>query len=140
MGKILCATRGGEESELTRAAAIEMARGEGHSLVFLYVADASFLDRIAAPLVVDVEGELERMGRFQLAIACEQAAVKGVAAEAVVRHGHLQTQLAAASHDLGATIVVLGRPRAGAPVFDDEALDSFAEHLRAETGAEVLVL
>jgi nucleotide-binding universal stress UspA family protein len=140
MGKILCATRGGEESEETQAAAIALTREQGHTLVFLYVADASFLDRIAAPLVVDVEGELERMGRFQLAIACEQAAAQGVEAQAVVRHGHLQTELVAAARDLGATLVVLGRPRERAPVFDDEALDSFATQLRNETGVEVRIL
>jgi nucleotide-binding universal stress UspA family protein len=140
MGKILCATRGGEESEQTQAAAIALAKEQGHELVFLYVADVSFLDRIAAPLVVDVEGELERMGRFQLALACEQAAAQGVEAEAVVRHGHLQGELVAAARDLGATLIVLGRPRGGAPVFDDEALHSFAMHLQSETGAEVRVL
>ncbi len=140
MGKILCATRGGEESEETQAKAIALAREQGDELVFLYVADASFLDRIAAPLVVDVEGELERMGRFQLAMACEQAAAQGVEAQAVVRHGRLQAELIAAARELGATLIVLGRPREGTSVFDDEALHSFATRLRAETGAEVRVL
>jgi nucleotide-binding universal stress UspA family protein len=140
MGKILCATRGGEESEETQRAAIGLAREQGDELVFLYVADASFLDRIAAPLVVDIEGELERMGRFQLAMACEQAAAQGVKAETVVRHGHVQAELVAAARELGATVIVLGRPREGASVFNDEALHSFATHLQAETGAEVRIL
>jgi len=140
MGKILCAMRGGEEGAETLAAAIDMARELGHALIFLYVADASFLDRIAAPVVVDVKRELERMGRFQLALACSQAAAAGVEAEAVVRHGHLQPELLAAARDLGATIVVLGRPREGAPVFDNDALKSFAARIRAETGADVRVL
>ena len=140
MGKILCATRGGEESEETQARAIALAREQGDELVFLYVADVSFLDHIAAPLVVDVDGELHRMGRFQLAIACEQAAAQGVEARAVLRHGHLQAELIAAARQLGATLVVLGRPREEASVFDDEALHTFATRLRAETGAEVRVL
>jgi len=140
MGKILCATRGGEESAKTQAGAIALALERGDGLVFLYVADVSFLDRIAAPMVVDVKGELERMGRFQLAMAREQAAAQGIQAQAFVRHGHLQTELVAAAQELGATLVVLGRPREGASVFDDEALRSFATRLRAETGAEVRVL
>jgi nucleotide-binding universal stress UspA family protein len=140
MGKVLCATRGGEESQETQAAAIALAREQGHKLIFLYVADVSFLDRTAAPLVVDVEGELGRMGRFQLALACEQAAAQGVEAQAVVRHGHVRAELVAAARELGATVIVLGRPREGEPVFDDEALDSFATHLKDDTGAEVLVL
>jgi nucleotide-binding universal stress UspA family protein len=139
MGKVLCATRGGEESEETRALAIDLARVRGDALVFLYVADPSFLDRIAAPVVVDVELELERMGRFQLALACEQAAEQGVAAEATVRHGHLHAELIAAARELSATLVVLGRPRGDASVFDEEALLSFAKRVRAETGAEVRI-
>jgi len=140
MGLILCATRGGEESEETQAGAIALARERGDRLVFLYVADVSFLDRIAAPVVVDIEAELERMGRFQLAMARRQASAQGVEAEAVIRHGHLASELVAVARDLGATIVVLGRPREGAPVFDDEALISFVAHLQAETDAEVRVL
>jgi nucleotide-binding universal stress UspA family protein len=140
MGIILCATRGGEESEKTRMAAIELARERGDTLIYLYVADPSFLDRIAAPVVVDIERELERMGRFQLALACEQAAATGVEAVAVVRHGHLQAELIGAARDLGATLVVLGRPREGAPVFDDDALRSFAVRIRTETSAEVRIL
>jgi nucleotide-binding universal stress UspA family protein len=139
MGKILCATRGGEESTGTQSAAIELALLKGVTLVFLYVADASFLDRIAAPVVVDIERELERMGRFQLALACEQAAEQGVCAEAVVRHGRLQEELIAAARELGAEVVVLGRPRGEASVFDEEALDCFAARVHAETGAEVRI-
>jgi nucleotide-binding universal stress UspA family protein len=140
VGRILCATRGGEESRETQASAIGLAQERGDELIFLYVADASFLNRIAAPLVVDVEGELDRMGRFQLAMACEQAAAQGVKARAIVRHGRLQTELADVARELGVTLVVLGRPRAGVPVFDDEAFRSFVAHLQEHTGAEVRVL
>jgi len=140
MGIILCATRGGEESQRTQDAAIELARQRGDTLIYLYVADPSFLDRIAAPVVVDVEGELERMGRFQLALACEQASAQGVDVQAAVRHGHLQTELASAARELGATLIVLGRPRGEASVFDEEALLSFATRVRKETGVEVCVV
>ncbi len=141
MGTILCATRGGEESEETQAGAIALAGERGDELVFLYVADVSFLNRIAAPLVVDVEAELDRMGRFQLAIACQQAAAHGVKARAVVRHGRMRDELVAVAHELGAGLVVLGRPRAGSPVFDDaESLRSFVTRLQEQTGAEVHVL
>ncbi|HSJ52690.1 MAG TPA: universal stress protein [Anaerolineae bacterium] len=141
MGKILCATRGGEESAETQAGAIALARERGDELVFLYVADASFLNRIAAALVVDVEGELDRMGRFQLAMACEQAAAQGVDAHAVLRHGRLQEELPAVARELNVTLVVLGRPRAGVPVFgDDAALRAFVARLQEQTGAEVRVL
>lgn len=140
MGTILCATRGGEESQDTQAGAIALAADRGDELVFLYVADVSFLDRIAAPVVVDVDLELEQMGRFQLTMAREQAAARGITAQTMVRHGQLRTELAAAAREVGATLIVLGRSRAGTAVFDEGALLAFADRLQAETGAEVRVL
>lgn len=140
MGKILCATRGGEESEATRAAAIELARRQNDSLVFFFVADLRFLDRIAAPVVVDVAAELEALGRFQLSVACEQAAVQQVGATSVVRRGNLETELCAVTNELGATLIVLGRPQGAGAVFDESAFASFAARIRARTGVEVCVL
>jgi nucleotide-binding universal stress UspA family protein len=141
VGNILCATRGGEESKETQAGAIALAGERGDELIFLYVADASFLNRIAAPLVVDVEAELDRMGRFQLAMACEQAAAQAVRARTIVRHGRLRDELLAVAREVGATLVVLGRPRAGVPVFDDDDnLRSFIARLGDQTGAEVRIL
>ena len=140
MGKILCATRGGEDSQRTQRAAIALAKESGDALVFLYVADASFLDRIAAAVVVDVEAELEQMGRFQLALAQEQAAEEGVEAEAVIRHGHLRTELMAAAGELGITSIVLGRPQGRMAVFEETDLEEFAAELEARTRAQVRIM
>ena len=140
MGKILCATRGGADSERTQQAAIALAKERGDELVFLYVADSSFLDNIAAPVVVDVEGELDQMGRFQLSLAQEQAAEQGVDAQVAISHGHLQIQLVLAARELGATTIVLGRPQGRFAVFDEANLQTFARELEANTGAEVLVV
>jgi nucleotide-binding universal stress UspA family protein len=140
MGKILCATRGGEDSQRTQRAAIALARESGDKLVFLYVADASFLDRIAAAVVVDVESELDQMGRFQLALAQEQAAEEGVEAEAAIRHGHLRTELMAAACELGISLIVLGRSQGRMAVFDEADLEKFAAELEAKTPAQVRIL
>jgi hypothetical protein len=90
MGRIVCATRGGADSQRTQQTAIALARESGDALVFLYVADDSFLDRLAAAVVVDVDAELEQMGWFQLALAKDQAAEQGVDARrarpAAARH------------------------------------------------------
>ena len=59
MGKILCATRGGEGSYATQDAAIALAKEQGDELIFFFVVDVSFLNQTAAPLVVDVEARLE---------------------------------------------------------------------------------
>jgi nucleotide-binding universal stress UspA family protein len=140
MGKILCATRGGEASYRTQAKAIALAKERGDELTFLYVADVSFLNQTAAPLVVDVVSQLEKMGRFQLAMAQERAAVLGVTASAVVRQGRLRAELVKAARELCADLVVLGRPLEREAIFDEAALQAFAAVLQAETGVEVRIL
>ena len=140
MGKILCATRGGVDSQPTQQAAIALAKEQGDELVFLYVADASFLDHIAAPVVVDIELELDQMGRFQLVMAQEQAAEQGVEAQIAIRHGHLRTELIGAAQELEATYIMLGRPRGEEAIFDEAALQTFAAELKAKTGAGVRIL
>lgn len=140
MGRILCATRGGEASLRTQDAAIALAKEQGDELVFLFVADISFLNRTAAPLVVDVEERLAKMGRFQLAMAQERAAAQGVTAQALVRRGRLRAELVAAAKELAADLIILGRPLDRQAIFDQTALQAFAVGLQAVTGAEVRIL
>jgi nucleotide-binding universal stress UspA family protein len=140
MGKILCATRGGEASQRTQDAAIRLAKDCGDNLVFLYVVDIHFLDNTAAPIVVDVEHEIYKMGEFLLLMAQERAAAQGIAAQTVVRQGRLTAELVAAAEELGINLIVLGRPRGGKAVFDEAALHAFAARLEAETGIEVCVV
>jgi nucleotide-binding universal stress UspA family protein len=140
MGKILCATRGGADSQPTQQAAIALAKERGDELVFLYVADSSFLDTLAAAVVVDVDAELEHMGRFQLLLAHEQAAEQGVEAQIAILHGNLRESLLDAARRLQATQIVLGRPREGDAVFDEADLQEFARTLSADTGVEVLLV
>jgi nucleotide-binding universal stress UspA family protein len=140
MGTILCATRGGEESYATQDAAIILAKRRGDALAFLFVVDVSFLDQTAAPLVVDVESRLEKLGRFQLKMAQERAAAQGVAAEAIVRQGQLRSELARVAREILATLIVFGRPRKHTAVFEEDALQTFAADLQAETGIEVRIL
>jgi nucleotide-binding universal stress UspA family protein len=140
VGKILCATRGGEASRATEDGAIALAQERGDDLVFLFVADASFLNQTAAPLVVDVESRLVKMGRFQLTMARERAVAGDVNAEVLVRKGRLQAELIAAARKLGADLIVLGHPVNRGAVFDEVALEAFASVLQAQTGAEVRIL
>lgn len=140
MGKILCATRGGEGSQRSQESVIALAKKRGDELVFVFVADVSFLNQTAAPLVVDVELRLEQMGHFELARAKERAAAHGVEAQTVVRRGRLRLELAAAAREMDATLIVLGRPLGQTAVFEEETLQAFAAALLAETGIEVRVV
>jgi nucleotide-binding universal stress UspA family protein len=142
MGRILCATRGGEASHRTQDAAIALAKEQGDDLIFLYVADSSFLNQTAAPLVVDVESRLVKLGKFLLLMAQERAAAQGISAQTVVREGGLRAELVGAARELEVDLIVLGRPvdRHQEAVFDDTALQAFAVSLQTITGAEVRIL
>jgi nucleotide-binding universal stress UspA family protein len=140
MGTILCATRGGEESYGTQDAAIALARKQGDALVFLYVADVAFLNQSAAPVVVDVELRLKKLGQFQLTMAQQRAAAQNVVAQTIVRQGHLREELVAVAREIKATLIVFGRPFRPTAFFDEAALKEFVADLQAETGIEVRIL
>jgi nucleotide-binding universal stress UspA family protein len=142
MGRILCATRGGEASRRTQDAAIALAREQGDELIFLYVADSSFLNQMAAPLVIDVESRLVKMGEFQLLMAQERAAAQGVSAQTIVREGKLRAELVGAARELEVDLIVLGRSvdRHEQAIFDETGLQAFATSLQIITGAKVRIL
>jgi nucleotide-binding universal stress UspA family protein len=140
MGKILCATRGGEASQRTQDAAIALAKERGDVLILFYVADISFLNQTAAPVVVDVASRLEKMGHFQLKIAQEKAIAQGVEAQVVVRRGQLRAELIDAAQELGVDLIVLGRPLEREAIFDEDALRQFADLLQEQTEVQVRIL
>jgi len=140
MGMILCATRGGEASYPTQDAVIALAKRQDDELIFLYVVDISFLNQTAAPLVVDVESRLEKLGQFQLVMAQERAAAQGIIAQAIVRTGHLRAELVAVAKEIGATLIVMGRSLGPDAAFENASLQVFADDLQTETGVEVRIL
>jgi nucleotide-binding universal stress UspA family protein len=139
VGKILCATRGGEASYRTQDAAIELAKARGDTLIFLYVVGLDFLDCMAGAGVVDTEQELIKLGRFLLLMAKERAAGCDVEAEIVIREGGLREELKKAAREEQASLVVLGRP-AEEGVFELPDLQVFAAEIESETGVETRVI
>jgi len=137
MGKILCATRGGETSWRTQDEAIKLAKERGDQLIFLYVVDISVLDKMAVPLVAS-RGSIRRLGRFLLAMAQERAREKGLEAQVVIREGKVREETKAAAKELQVDCVVLGLPLEGG-VFGEESLRAFAREIQEETGAEVVL-
>ena len=140
MGMILCATRGGEASYPTQDAVIALAKQQGDELVFLYVVDISFLNHGAAPLVVNLEERLEKLGMFQLVMAQERAAAQGVIAKTIMSRGQLQAEFGKVAKEIGATLIVMGRSLGPDAAFEDSALQVFAADLQNETGIEVKIL
>lgn len=138
MGLVLCATRGGEESIVTQQKAISIAKERADPLVFLYVADSSFLDKTAAAVVVDVQDELMHMGEFFLVMAVERAAEEGVGAKAVIRAGSFVPTFIEVAHELEATTIVIGRPGGETGRFNEEDFSAFCHYLAEETQAEII--
>ena len=135
MGRILCATRGGEASYRTQDAVIALARERGDELFFLYVVDISFLDTTARAVRPDtVSTELEKMGEFLLLMAQERAKKQGVSANCIIRHGHLREELKAAILEDEIDLVVFGKPAGDSSSFTLQDLQAFAREIEAETG------
>lgn len=140
MGKILCATRGGENAYRTQDAAIALAKERGDRLVFLYVVDLHFLDKTAGAVLVDVESEMRKMGEFLLVMAKERAAEQGVVVETICRRGELRPIFKETAQSAGVSLIVLGRPVGEQSVFKIGDLRTLATEIENETGVETRIL
>jgi nucleotide-binding universal stress UspA family protein len=108
MGSVLCVTRNGEGGIHAQNEAIRIAKDRGDTLTFLFVADSSFLNKLASPIVVDIKGILESMGRFILCAAVERASAECVNALSLVRHGVLRNVLLDLVSETDPTTIIIG--------------------------------
>ena len=141
MKKILCATRGGEASWRTQDKVIAMAKEKGATILFLYVVDVEFLKLTARGVRPDVVlAEMEHMGEFLLAMACERAAAQGVEAEMCLRHGPLLEALESAAHEEGADAIAFGRPAGLGSSFSLADLEHMAARIEEDIGIKSYIL
>ena len=140
MGIILCATRGGEASHRTQNEAITLAKERGDSILFLYVVDLHFLDKTAAPIVVDIEDEMGDMGEFLLMMAVERASEQGVEARTTRRVGKVRKEIKRSAVIECVSLVVLGKPAGKESAFQMEDLVTFAKEIEQETGIETIIV
>jgi nucleotide-binding universal stress UspA family protein len=141
MTTILRPTRGGEASFPNRDRVIALAKERGADLVFLYVSNVHFLDRVASPVLVDVKAELEELGEFLMAMAQECAEQAGVRAKAVVRHGEFRQALEDVIREYPEiTTVVLGAAIEETSVTPPGYLKDLVQWLLHEAGVEVMVV
>jgi nucleotide-binding universal stress UspA family protein len=108
MVSVLCVTRDGKGGIRAQKEAIRIAKDRGDSLVFLFVADSSFLNKLAAPIVVDIKEVLESMGRFILSAAIERASSEGVNAVSLIHYGVWHTVLLNIVSEIDPTIIIIG--------------------------------
>jgi nucleotide-binding universal stress UspA family protein len=140
MGVILCATRGGEASFRTQTAAIELAKERNDELIFLYVVNLQFMDKTAAPILIDVENEISQMGNFLLLVAKERATDQGIDAHMISRKGSVRESIKQAAIDVGATLVVLGKPVGETSKFRLSSLEAYAKEIETEIGIETKIV
>jgi nucleotide-binding universal stress UspA family protein len=140
MGKILCATRGGEASYRTQDVAIALAQEHHAELIFLFVVDMGFLDKTERAVRPDVvEKEMIKMGEFLLAVAQERAATQGVQAQMRIRRGKIRQELKAAVQEERASQLILGRPAGETSAFQLDVLERLAAEIQKETGVQVQI-
>ena len=141
MKKILCATRGGEASRKTQDAVIARAKREEATICFLYVVDVEFLKLTARGVRADVvTTEMEHMGEFLLALACERAAAQGVEAEMCIRHGPLVEALKSAAREHGVDAIAFGRPAGPDSSFSLADLERLTAQIEKDTGVKTYIV
>ena len=130
MRSVLCVTPSGEGSIRAQKGAIRITKDRGDPLVFLYVADSSFLSKLAAPVVVDIKGILESMGRFALCAAIERASAAGVKAESLIRYGVLRKELPDVVSEIDATTIIIGHLTGDPSCFERADMDKVLVSMR----------
>ena len=140
MGIILCPTRGGTASHNTQDKAITLAKERGDSLLFLYIVNLHFLDKLAAPIVVDVEDEVHQMGEFLLLIAKERAEEQGVETRSISRKGEVRDEIKKVAQEEKVSLVMFGRPAGDESTFELADLKTFAAEIEKETGIETIIV
>jgi nucleotide-binding universal stress UspA family protein len=141
MSGIVCAIRGGPDSQATIAQAITLAQETGLPLYFLYVVNLDFLTHTTSSRVHTISEQMHQMAEFILLTAQASASNQGVRATGVVRHGNVGEEIVGLCHELAAEYLVLGWPRVQheESVFTQELLRQFIERTEEQTGAKVIL-
>lgn len=140
MSTILYATRGGQGSYPNQDRAVALAKERGATLVFLHITNVEFLGKVASPVLVDMETELDHMAEFLLAMARERATKAGVESKGVIKRGAFREALQEAIQENEAETVMFGSPGRDTAVLTRHYLEELAQSLAAESELEILVL
>ena len=140
MPKILAPTRGGQASYVNQDRAISLAKEQGAELYFLYITDISFLEHHSAPILLNLEDELEEMGGFVLAMAQERASKQGIEAQALVLRGHFGDVLSEVIEEGGFDCLILGNPEQDTGITSFEFLQELAKGLADAHQVETIVV
>jgi nucleotide-binding universal stress UspA family protein len=136
-GGIVCATRGGEGSEPTIQHAVDLARGRGVRLTFLYIADLEFMKRASMGHTSRAAEELRKLGEFIMMTLVEQAQAEGVEADFAVRKGRFRDELLHYLEETRPAVLVLGCPQPDTCYFDPRGISQLAQEVQELTDVQV---
>lgn len=141
MSGIVCAIRGGPNSQATIARAIGLAKDSNLPLYFLYVVNLDFLSRTSSSRVHTISHEMRQMGEFILLTAQARAAAQDIPAQGVIRQGNVGQEIVDLCHELEADYLVLGRPQVQeeGSLFTQDLLQQFIERTEEQTNARVVL-
>ncbi len=141
MKTILYPTRGGQTSYPNLDAVIALAKEWNAKLIFLYVSNVQFLEKLGHVRHTKVvQNELEDMGEFLLAMSCERAEKAGWKAEAVVRQGAFLEAVNEVIREHQVDTFVIGAPGSTHAVTTTDFLQSLIQEIREAHQIEVLVI
>mgnify|MGYP006278667847 CR=1 FL=1 len=140
MAGIVCAIRGGPDSQSTIEASINLARETGGTIHFLYVVNLDFLTLSTSSKTDRIREDMRGMGEFILIDAQDKALRQGTRAETVVSDGDVIDQIIALAKEKNARYVVLGTPVSEKEnnLFTRNKSQAAAERISSETQAEVV--
>ena len=141
MSGILCAIRGGPDSQPTIQKAIELSKEKKLPVFFLYVVNLDFLSHSSSSHLHTVSQEMNQMGESILLAAQMTAKAQGVEADGIVRKGNVQEEIIALCHELEITYLVLGQPhfQREEALFSQDLLNEFVERIEEQTGSKVAI-
>lgn len=141
MTTILYPTRGGDTTYLNQDWVFSLVKETQARLIFLYVSNVRFLDRMPTPIDIDrVWEELDEMGEFLLTMAQDRADKVGISADKAIRHGRFREALKEVIEEEDVSTVVLGRPAHGTAITTAEYIQEIAAYLTTETDVEVYLI
>jgi nucleotide-binding universal stress UspA family protein len=141
MSGIVCAVRGGPDSQPTINKSISLSIEKNLPLFFIYIVNLDFLSHTSGSRTQIVTEELSEMGEFILLVAEEYATKQGVKATGVVLKGSVKEEIASYCHKINADYLVMGRPRIkkASSHFTEESFKHFIAITEEQTGAVVVL-
>jgi len=129
---IVCAVRGGTESQETVSSAIDLAQETGARLTFFHVVDAEFLGYTSIGPLSIAYHELLEMARFAMLSLCNWAKCCGITQVGhILRRGNIRHELRQLAVETDAEVIVMGQPRreSGCNVFRASEFKTFIAEL-----------